>query len=993
MSGPILMEHNLKTYKDICEKLKTDNRVLVVQPTGSGKSYLAYQLIDDLTDGKCLVMGPSLWSLENLARKKYWRAEKAKIITFSKLLYNRNIEECLNEIGLKPDEIKLIIIDEAHRALAKKWRLVIEAVLNCCSGSKIVGLTAFDYRKDMQMDVAKEMFNGNKVCNLTLKEAIRKDILPKLTYILGMMHVRHDIQKIEELTKDIGVYPKLKPMIEMVKESWNFDEYFVNLLKKHLTEREENLKHIIFVSSISEADRIKERAQGWFEQIYPKSKINVTVVHSKIRAEQLSSDLEKFTVIKENCNDVDVAICVNMMSESFHIENLESIIIMYGTRSDIAYLQKIGRAMSVCGSKPIIFDFVDNIYTAGSIVKQLGISFERQRIGEVDLREGKRWFETGHTQENISRFLKARKLVLKTSADQIFKEVIDEAYSIEVALEYLSGFCGKFSRASFEKLKRMIEATSCGTVYGIDDECDRNWALQLLSYKGSPELTRSEREQFSEYYPVIALTDFVTNVGGPGWYTLYKLILSGKATTDNIEKFMSYSETMVVRGKLTKACLSALNSKGVHIEVSDDTLDKLIEKYGDKIPDVAMARYKNLTEEYISTHGYAFEKLKKAIESDISRVSTPDMIKKKEYAGIAAFKFKYDRQVERLGRFIKDNNVDLTPPWYVTYANNLVRLRDMSARSPETASAYRMCCDRLIDFLNLTSAELDEIDIAKASRHELEKATKLLISGFMFDIEMNKIIRAYRRVLKGGSLENSLNELDSVERHLDDILEQYNLTQDIINAAIRLKVFSRITKKYIEGESLDEYESALLSALDAQWFGRTDIIDKGEYLDNTGYLYYDYTDISKIKIPFVTEHDIIVSKEGSRWNRPYLVMLDAVFTFGNNTFRVGASAYNSIGGILIRLAESILVDKIYNGDFNYDVSEEKELLRRYGHLKEWICDLAVRDSVRMFKGRKIDKCTLKNLVNRLYDAVYSYIGDDSINIEYKNGLDIHYEVV
>lgn len=42
-----LFEHNLKAYENIKEKFESNNKTCVIQPTGTGKSFLILKLIED----------------------------------------------------------------------------------------------------------------------------------------------------------------------------------------------------------------------------------------------------------------------------------------------------------------------------------------------------------------------------------------------------------------------------------------------------------------------------------------------------------------------------------------------------------------------------------------------------------------------------------------------------------------------------------------------------------------------------------------------------------------------------------------------------------------------------------------------------------------------------------------------------------------------------------------------------------------------------------
>ena len=69
-----LLPHNRKAYNSVVEHLKTGNRTCVIHPTGTGKSYIALQLIEDNPDARILYITSlatnllEFWDLLNLTR-------------------------------------------------------------------------------------------------------------------------------------------------------------------------------------------------------------------------------------------------------------------------------------------------------------------------------------------------------------------------------------------------------------------------------------------------------------------------------------------------------------------------------------------------------------------------------------------------------------------------------------------------------------------------------------------------------------------------------------------------------------------------------------------------------------------------------------------------------------------------------------------------------------------------------------------------------------
>ena len=63
-----LFEHNQESYENIKEHFKTNNRTCVIQPTGSGKSFLILKLIEDYIalDGDIIIIEPQKYIFKQL---------------------------------------------------------------------------------------------------------------------------------------------------------------------------------------------------------------------------------------------------------------------------------------------------------------------------------------------------------------------------------------------------------------------------------------------------------------------------------------------------------------------------------------------------------------------------------------------------------------------------------------------------------------------------------------------------------------------------------------------------------------------------------------------------------------------------------------------------------------------------------------------------------------------------------------------------------------
>ena len=55
----LLFEHNVETYEKMEKMFESTDRVGVVQPTGTGKSFLILKWIEDYAGDSIIILGPS----------------------------------------------------------------------------------------------------------------------------------------------------------------------------------------------------------------------------------------------------------------------------------------------------------------------------------------------------------------------------------------------------------------------------------------------------------------------------------------------------------------------------------------------------------------------------------------------------------------------------------------------------------------------------------------------------------------------------------------------------------------------------------------------------------------------------------------------------------------------------------------------------------------------------------------------------------------------
>ena len=193
-----LFQHNQKAYEAATALMERAGRAAVIHPTGTGKSLLAFKLAEEHPDSRILWLSPSEYiyrtQVENLERLE----EKPKVtetllsnvifFTYAKLMMNEDIIEELNP--------EYIILDEFHRCGASEWGKSVEKLLDAYPVAKVLGLSATNIRYlDNQRDMAEELFHGQIASEMTLGEAIAKEILLAPTYVISMYSYQEELEK------------------------------------------------------------------------------------------------------------------------------------------------------------------------------------------------------------------------------------------------------------------------------------------------------------------------------------------------------------------------------------------------------------------------------------------------------------------------------------------------------------------------------------------------------------------------------------------------------------------------------------------------------------------------------------------------------------------------------------------------------------------------------------------------------------------------------
>lgn len=328
--------------KERIEKaLRLHRSVMAQMPTGTGKTYLLTAAIDSFVEDN---PNTKVWivahrkelvsQIEETIKKFYsYSSSKNKTLLVSvKAMSIQWLARHYNEIEEEPG---MIVIDEAHHALAKTYKEMWERFPK----AKFLGLTATPCRLNGKgftdlFDVLVQSWNipefisKGRLATYDFVSIKSDGVTQRLIDSLQKRGADGDYQN-----KEMDMLLNKRPSIERLYQS--FEEYG------------KDRKGIVYAINISHAKKIME--------LYQEHGIKAVAIDSKTPAMERQQDIETFKK-----GDIQVLVNVDIFSEGFDCPDVEFVQLARPTLSLAKYLQMLGRGLRVAkGKKNCVI--IDNV--------------------------------------------------------------------------------------------------------------------------------------------------------------------------------------------------------------------------------------------------------------------------------------------------------------------------------------------------------------------------------------------------------------------------------------------------------------------------------------------------------------------------------------------------------------------------------------------------------------------------------------------------------
>lgn len=362
-----LLPHNQEIFESILNFVRDEQKKgYIVQPTGTGKSYLISKYIQHYINDKILLIAPNNVIIDGI---KDVLGEYPSNILFHTFQYLSKDVIRAKKIA---KGVQHILIDEFHHVGAVSWGRAVEQLILDAPNPYVIGFSATPYRDNDDIDVTSLFFDNNCIHSLSLFDCWDKKILPMPKLVQSFIELDNMLKDIENelISRYSGnekTIKKIRIQVQAIKSKYISVASLKNIINEFIPFDTKRI--VVFVPTIESIRGEISILENCFKELgfVPKC----YQVHSKQSEKENNRQLHEF---KKHEDGIKLIFSVDKLIEGIHIDDVDALLLLRGTNSVRIALQQLGRCLSSGKKKtPVVLDLVNN-YKANNIFGLAGSS-------------------------------------------------------------------------------------------------------------------------------------------------------------------------------------------------------------------------------------------------------------------------------------------------------------------------------------------------------------------------------------------------------------------------------------------------------------------------------------------------------------------------------------------------------------------------------------------------------------------------------------------
>lgn len=373
-----LTENQEEVYMEAMVSIARHNQAAIHLVTSGGKSYILAKIIYTLKKESkrkkfnvlYISTASSCTNFLQCMSDDYW-GDTISVVNYTQLQRDEKYVDKLNK-----KRFDIIVIDEAHHALAKKTYEGIVYTENKYADATIIAMSAnnrrYDDRKWVFDWLTPKLTLGVDYQNRGLKYAVANDQICNFEYkSCDIARLKRYCTIFDKLQEHGKIYLNVQETITRAKEL--IEQYKVNSFSKLQEQIHNDLRELhidgsqgdrwfVFFNTIAELKESIDSVRNLFINAYGNKELNIVIheYHGK------NSNVDESTQVltgEATPGTVDIIMTCLKGGESFHPENTRGIIMNRKSGSENIIVQELGRALQVkelCDECKLIYDLVGN---------------------------------------------------------------------------------------------------------------------------------------------------------------------------------------------------------------------------------------------------------------------------------------------------------------------------------------------------------------------------------------------------------------------------------------------------------------------------------------------------------------------------------------------------------------------------------------------------------------------------------------------------------